>query len=65
MSDNADFHDLPLVLVGPSGAGKSSVPMADLLPRLEGAATREVAAYAAAHAFDHWMGFAVARTGIR
>ncbi len=38
MSDSADFHDLPLVLVGPSGAGKSSVLRAGLLPRLPGAA---------------------------
>ena len=38
MSDGADFHDLPLVLVGPSGAGKSSVLRAGLLPRLPGAA---------------------------
>ena len=36
MSDSADFHDLPLVLVGPSGAGKSSVLRAGLLPRLTG-----------------------------
>lgn len=34
MSDDADFHDLPLILVGPSGAGKSSVLRAGLLPRL-------------------------------
>jgi WD40 repeat protein len=38
MSDHADFHDLPLVLVGPSGAGKSSVLRAGLLPRLRGPA---------------------------
>lgn len=38
MSENADFHDLPLVLVGPSGAGKSSVLRAGLLPRLPGTA---------------------------
>ena len=38
LSDSADFHDLPLVLVGPSGAGKSSVLRAGLLPRLPGTA---------------------------
>ena len=38
LSDHADFHDLPLVLVGPSGAGKSSVLRAGLLPRLSGPA---------------------------
>jgi WD40 repeat protein len=38
MSDHADFHDLPLVIVGPSGAGKSSVLRAGLLPRLHGPA---------------------------
>src|SRR5215472_16532112 len=38
MSEHADFHDLPLVIVGPSGAGKSSVLRAGLLPRLSGPA---------------------------
>jgi len=36
VADDADFHDLPLILVGPSGAGKSSVLRAGLLPRLTG-----------------------------
>ncbi|MCW2932014.1 MAG: transcriptional regulator, family, partial [Actinomycetia bacterium] len=38
VADDADFHDLPLVLVGSSGAGKSSVLRAGLLPRLAGPA---------------------------
>ena len=38
VADDADFHDLPLVLVGSSGAGKSSVLRAGLLPRLTGPA---------------------------
>ena len=38
IADDADFHDLPLVLVGSSGAGKSSVLRAGLFPRLTGPA---------------------------